>query len=355
MKLPSIDISSFFNPSATLEDQRRTAQAVDSAASELGFMQIVGHGIPENVLANLKKAMDDFFGQTLAAKSVWRPSDASVNRGYSGPLTEKLSYSMGVVSPPDLFEAFNMGSSAGMFPQLSLSTQDYPENIWPVSPANFQPAVQEWFEQAGFVARKMTRIFEVALDLPGNYFVPFQDHSLDVLRVNNYDISPEIAKQLSDANGQLQLGKDQQGMGAHTDYGIVTVLWADAVSPGIQVMDALGHWHEFIPEPDALLINLGDLMARWTNNRWLSSLHRVPPPVNSEGKPVRRRSAAYFHDGNADALIECLSSCCSQSHPPRYTPITVANHIRAKLAGSRTLQLNEGGLKDDDRISSYLS
>jgi isopenicillin N synthase-like dioxygenase len=262
---------------------------------------------------------------------------------------------MGVDSQPDLFEAFNMGSTASMFPEHSLSAKDYPENIWPESPANFQPAVNDWFSHAGLVARKMTRVFEHALQLPPNYFVPFQDHSLDVLRINHYDISAEIAQQLSGPDGQLKLGKDQQGMGAHTDYGIVTVLWADAVQPGIQVMDASGHWHEAIPEPGALLINLGDLMARWTNNRWLSSMHRVPPPINPEGQPVRRRSAAYFHDGNADAVIECLSSCQSATHPPRYAPITVADHIRAKLAGSRTLQLNEKGVKDDERISNYLT
>ncbi len=72
-------------------------------------------------------------------------------------------------------------------------------------------------------------------------------------------------------------------MGAHTDYGIVTVLWADPDIRGLQILDEEGAWHDVIPSPGALLVNLGDLLARWTNDRWISTLHRVLPPTDENG------------------------------------------------------------------------
>jgi isopenicillin N synthase-like dioxygenase len=93
-------------------------------------------------------------------------------------------------------------------------------------------------------------------------------------------------------------------------------------------------WHDVVPADGALLINLGDLTAQWTNDRWRSTLHRVKPPIVN-GTIERRRSAAYFHDGNVDALIETISTCVDADHPAGYRPVTVGEHINAKLRGSR--------------------
>jgi isopenicillin N synthase-like dioxygenase len=166
-------------------------------------------------------------------------------------------------------------------------------------------------------------MFADALGLPAGFFEGFTDHSLDVLRMNNYALPP----------GELELDGDLTGMGEHTDYGIVTVLWADQVR-GLQVLGRDGGWHDVSPADGALLINLGDLMARWTNERWMSTLHRVKPPI-VYGRIERRRSAAFFHDGNVEAVIETLPTCLDADGTSAYAPITVGEHIRAKLAGSR--------------------
>lgn len=338
MHIPTIDIASFAQGSTS--QRAAVAAQIDAAARQIGFMQITGHGIPEAVVAALAQGMDDFFGLPLRQKEAWRPSAVEINRGYTSPLSERLSYSAGVASAADLFEAFNVGSAHTDFPGLTLDPIAYPDNLWPTDCPSFQAAVQLWFRHAGEVAREMTRIFEVALGLPAHYFAPFQDHSLDVLRLNHYAMPPEVTR----------VEQDQMGMGAHTDFGIVTVLWADAVSPGLQVLTAEGHWIDAIPQPGALLINLGDMMARWTNDHWLSSMHRVVPPIDGQGQVVRRRSAAYFHDGNADAVITCLPSCSDAARPPRYPAITVAEHIRQKLAGSRALHINDAADKEAARI-----
>jgi len=336
--IPTLDIGPFAQGSAS--ERAAIAAQVDAAARQVGFMQITGHGIPDAVVAALGQSMDEFFAQPLRQKEAWRPSAVEINRGYTSPLSERLSYSAGVASAADLFEAFNVGSAYTDFAGLELDPVAYPENVWPSSPASFQPAVQQWFKHAGAVARQMTRIFEVALGLPTHYFAPFQDHSLDVLRLNHYAMPPEVTR----------VEPDQMGMGAHTDFGIVTVLWADAVSPGLQVLTAEGHWIDAIPAPGALLINLGDMMTRWTNDHWLSSMHRVVPPINAQGQVVRRRSAAFFHDGNADAVITCLPSCTDATRPARYPATTVAEHIRQKLAGSRALHINAAADKEAARI-----
>lgn len=343
MTIPVIDLALF--EKGTQEEKSQIAQQLDQAARQIGFMQLAGHGVAEHRLQCLQQGMDDFFSLPLAIKEGWRSSDPRINRGYSPPLAERLSYSLGVDSPPDLFEAFNMGSAWTDFPDLQLDPLSYPVNLWPDHPASFRQGVQTWFEEMARLARRVTRLFAYTLDLPSDFFESLTDHSLDVLRLNVY------ASQVQ----QVDLMSEQMGMGAHTDYGIVTVLWADAVEPGLQVLDRAGHWHDVIPTPGYFLINIGDMMARWTNDRWLSSLHRVRPPINQQGQWVRRRSAAFFHDGNADALVSCLPSCTDASDPPRYGPITVAEHIRQKLEGSRGLALNAHATHESARLLSSSS
>jgi isopenicillin N synthase-like dioxygenase len=338
MKVPVIDIAGFNTGSG--QTRRSLAAQVDRAASEVGFMQIVGHGIPDTVVTGLTEAIDGFFALPPADKMQWRPPSVDINRGYAGPKSERLSYSLGVATAADLFEAFNVGVPASAFPALALDAGHYPENLWPDRPPDFRVRVEDWFAHAGAVARVLTRIFEVALDLPAQYFAAFQDHSLDVLRMNHYAMPP----------GASRVEADQMGMGAHTDYGIVTVLWADPVTPGLQILDSAGGWHDVVPVPGALLVNLGDLLARWTNDRWISTMHRVLPPIGPNGQVIRRRSAAYFHDGNADALITCLPSCTDARHPPLYAPVTIAEHLAAKLGGSRALKLNADAEREAARL-----
>ena len=241
-------------------------------------------------------------------------------------------------SAADLFEAFNVGTPASRFPDLALPPGQYAENVWP--DAAFRRAVDAWFGHAGALARRLTSIFAVALGLPDDFFVAYQDHSIDVLRLNHY-VLPD---------GPVRLEDEQLGMGAHTDYGIVTVLWADRVTPGLQILDGDGAWHDVVPAPGALLVNLGDLLARWTNDRWISTMHRVLPPVDRDGRVVRRRSAAFFHDGNADAVVSCLPGCAATPADALYPPIRVEDHIAAKLAGSRGLALNADAQREASRL-----
>jgi isopenicillin N synthase-like dioxygenase len=337
LTVPVIDITSFRMPYADAAARSEVVRQVDEAARTVGFMQITGHGIAATTLSDFTAATDAFFALDARAKAAYR-CPPGINRGYTPPKAESLANSLGLASAADLFEAINVGTSVADFPGLDLPEDVYAANVYPAEVPGFQPAVTAWFAAAGQVARTMVRIFGVALGGRDDYFEPFTDHSIDVLRMNNYRLP----------GPDLKLENDQLGMGAHTDYGIVTVLWADQV-PGLEIHGADGNWHPVIPADGALLVNLGDATARWTNEKWISTLHRVAAPrVN--GTLVPRRSAAYFHDGNVDAVIECLPSCVSADHPARYQPVTVGEHLAAKLAGSRGGTLNPNAAREAARL-----
>ena len=339
LAVPVIDISSFRMPYADADARSSVVRQVSAAARDVGFMQITGHGIAEATLSEFISAADAFFALDPAAKARYC-GPAGINRGYTPPKAESLANSLGLVSAADLFEAMNVGTAAADFPALDLPEDTYAGNVYPQEVPGFEAAVTAWFEAAGRVARTMVRIFGVALGGREDFFERFTDHSIDVLRMNNYRLpAPDT-----------ELEPDQLGMGAHTDYGIVTVLWADRV-PGLEIHGADGSWHPVLPASGALLVNLGDALARWTNEEWISTLHRVAAP-RVGATLVPRRSAAYFHDGNVDAVIEPLHSCVTAAKPARYRPVTVGEHLAAKLAGSRGGELNPRAQREAGRLQA---
>lgn len=347
-RVPAVDIS----PYVTDGDPRaraRVAEALDEACRTVGFVQVLGHGVPPSAIDGLTGAMDDFFGLDLATKKSYR-TPPEINRGYSPPKSESLSLSLGVESASrmnDFFEAFNVGTSAREHAAtaatrgeaLELDPAVYPENVWP-DVTDLRQRVETYFAEARRVARTLTRIFADALGLDPAFFERLTGHSIDVLRMNNYALPP----------GTVDLDGDLIGMGEHTDYGIVTVLFADRVA-GLQVLGRDGGWHDVLPADGALLVNLGDLTARLTNDRWMSTLHRVKPPV-IDGRIERRRSAAFFHDGDVDAVIAPLASCIGPGEESPYLPVTVGEHIDAKLRGSRAGIRNPNASREAARLPS---
>ncbi len=333
--VPTIDIGGWGSNAVA---QATIARQVDLACRTVGFMQIVGHGIPQAAVDGLTAAIDEFFALPPDLKRRSSAPRPSINRGYTSPGSERLSYSLGIESISDMFEAFNLGASIDDHPGLDLDPEIYAVNIWPDETTAFRPGASRWFHEAATLARTMTVVFAAALGLPDGFFTSYTDHSIDVLRLVNYPL-PE----------GTSLQGDQLGMGAHTDYGIVTILWADPV-PGLQVLDSNGTWHQVVPSPGALLVNLGDLLARWTNDRWMSTMHRVVPPVDPDGRSLRRRSAAFFHDGNADAVVSTVAACRNPDGSG-YDDVTVGEHLAQKLAGSRGMELNDQASHEASRIT----
>jgi isopenicillin N synthase-like dioxygenase len=327
--VPTIDIAGWDEPDPGRRDA--IAAEVDAACSTVGFAQVAGHGVHPSLVAGMSAASDRIFALPLEAKLALVPPP-HINRGYAPLGSESLTYSLGVDSPPDQFEAFNIGPE-GFDPDdpVYASRRDgvFAPNLWPDGLRAERTALVAYFDAVAGLAHRLTSIFAVALGLQEDFFADQTDHSTDTLRCNHY---------LAVANaGAAGPGPGQMGMGAHTDYGIVTVLHGDPV-PGLEIVGPDGEWHPVVPEPDHFLINLGDLLARWTNDRWRSTVHRVVPPggPGRSGQPVRRRSAAFFHDGNDDAWVACLPTCLAPGQEPRYPPVRAGEHMLEKVLTART-------------------
>ena len=325
--MPTIDLGPWWDGDRA--QRRAVAAAFDDAAAAVGFVQLHGHRISESVIDAMHAATDAFFDLPLERKLAARPDDLTVNRGYAASGTEALAYSIGDETPPDLFEAFNMGEDDvdGTDPFYTAERHRlFAPNIWPTEPVELRPALVEYFAEARRVAVALTDLFSLALGLPERWFRPFVDRSTTTLRTINYERRA----------GEADLLPGQQGMGAHTDYGVVTILWADS-TPGLEILSADGDWHGVVPDSGALLVNIGDLTAEWTNDRWRSTLHRVVPTRG----PSRRRSTAFFFDANWDAVIECVPTCTDAGNPAKYPRVVAGEHLMAKLMGPRTLRPSE--------------
>jgi isopenicillin N synthase-like dioxygenase len=344
--VPTVDLAPYVDPDGTPEARRATARALDDACRTVGFVQVVGHGVPQPTIDGLATALDDVFALPMAEKKALVVRDGT-NRGYSPPRSESVSRSLGVEQATrmnDFFEAFNVGTAA-----------DGPAtggdgNVWP-DVEGFRARIDAWFAEAQRVARTLTTAFADALEVAPDTFAALAHDPVEVLRCNHYalDHIPRRSARPGDEQ-DLPENADLTGMGEHTDYGIVTVLWADRVA-GLQVLGPDdGCWHDVLPDDGALLVNLGDLTARLTGDRWRSTLHRVKPPVEERpggGLSIRRRrSAAFFHDGDPDAVVGTLPLDGARPYPP----ITIREHLAAKLAGSRGGTLNETADREAARV-----
>lgn len=322
-------------------ERAAVAHAVDAACRSSGFMPIVGHGIPSAVSEAMRGETERFFELPLADKLLCTPGRPGLNRGYAAMGSEALAYSLGVMpTRPDLFEAFNVGLDEVPDDVWHRAAPHdfFAPNFWPSGLPELRRAVTLYFAEAERVALLLTDVFALALGLPERWFRPFVERSTVTLRMINYE---RRADDPPAEDGQMR-------MGAHTDYGVLTVLLADSV-PGLQILGPGGAWHDITPLPGALLVNLGDMTAHWTNDRWRSTLHRVVPPPTSAGR-AKRRSAAFFFDANYDAVIECIPTCESPEQPAKYPPVIAGEHLIKKILGPRALTASKATNTAADRL-----
>jgi isopenicillin N synthase-like dioxygenase len=261
----------------------------------------------------------------LAEKhKVDRPRDDAV-RGYSAVGEEGLSYSLEEAAPGDLKESFSIGS-------VNVPDDDYHRgpaagahfepNLWPDIP-DFRQAYTDYFQAMSDLSRSLMRIFALALGLSETFFDDKLDKHISMFRVLSYP--PQREKPLP----------NQMRAGAHSDYGSLTIVLPDGA--GLQVVNKAGEWVDVPLVEGALVINIADLMMQWTNDAWVSTLHRVAnPPFDDAKRNTRRQSLVFFHQPNYDAVIACLPSCVGAGEIPRYEPITSGDHLTSKFVKQTT-------------------
>ena len=306
---------------ADAEGRLELGAQVDAICRESGFLAITNHGVENGVINGIWTSVEAFFDQPQDVKNAVRAPYPGYPYGYLGPGTEALAKSRNVESPPDLKESFNGGPAAippGITDEEALSFC-YQPTLWPEHPAGFRNAWEDYYATMERLASRIMNVFAAALNLPDDFFEDFIDQPISALRALNYP--EQLASPMS---GQLRAG-------AHTDYGSLTILLPQAGSKGLEIQTPDGEWAGIPPVPGAFIINIGDLMARWTNDRWVSTLHRVVIPSEEDGGMKRRMSLAYFHQPNWSAEISCLPSCLNPGETPKYEPVLSGPYLMSKF------------------------
>jgi len=307
-------------------DEQLTISLIRSACEEVGFFQVTGHGVDLDVLDRAWRAARAFFDLPIADRMAAARRHGDDAYGYIPIEVESLNRSMNDdVAPADLKETFNIGPDRRPVRAISDAGEQwaFADSPWPPALPELRPALTAYFDALLELSSRLMRLFALALDLPGDFFDAMIDESPSALRVLNYPHQDRAP-----APGQLRAG-------AHTDYGTLTLLRQDDAPGGLEVLDPrTGAWTPAPYTPEALVVNLGDLMARWTNDRWRSTLHRVVNPPTTSSDPsgsTRRQSMALFHNANFHAVVECLPTCLAPGETPRYGPVEAGPHLMAKF------------------------
>lgn len=323
-EIPVVNINPYLDGDPA--GKKTVANSIDNACRDIGFLIITGHGMRAEVIEELWSVSMKFFRLPHDVKMKYKRP----NRGYSAVGSRAFSYSLGIKTPPDLREGFNIGPFD--FPEDDYHHRGgdlFAPNVWPVEVERMENLWCEYFRTMEKLGMNMIRLFALALDLPEHFFDDKFDRASKTFQANYYPRQTDKPME-----GQLRGS-------AHTDYGSLTILLRDDSPGGLQVETKKGEWLDVPYVPDSFVINIGDLTAQWTNDRWISNPHRVVNPPWEIARDSDRMSMPFFLNANYDAIIEPIETCCGPNNPPKYAPTTAGEYVRRKVQASRGLKLAE--------------
>ncbi len=319
--VPTIDISRSGTGAGGVEPSRtdETARALDNACTTSGFFVITGHGVPADLVTEVMAVARRFFLLPNEIKQKVAPPGPEHYRGYLGLDTTSLAATLGdEQAPPDLCESFNVNRfddpeiRARAFVEGAEAT--FLPNLWPEEPARLRPVFERYYQVMERLCLDMLPLFARALDLPSGWFGDKVTDHTALLLVNWYPPAGAVRP------GQLRRG-------AHTDYGAFTIVAAEQI-PGLQIF-VDDQWTDVPIVPGGFVVNLGDLMARWTNDRWVSTLHRVVIP-DGDDQHRDRVSVPFFFQPSYRARIETIPTTITPARPGHYEPVLSGEWIKAK-------------------------
>jgi isopenicillin N synthase-like dioxygenase len=323
--VPIIDIAGYFTGSHA--EKAAIAARIDAACRSIGFLVITGHGVAAELTERMHRVSRAFYDLPEEVKLRYRAPDPKIYRGYFAVGGLAAAYSLDDrKAAPDYREMYTIcrveTDPADPYYTGETGRSIFVPNIWPGVVENFESTWREYYQRMETLAQALMHLFALALGLPETWFDGRIDKHMATMSAVNYPDQP-----VAPLPGQLRCG-------AHTDYGALTILASENKPGGLEVLTAEGRWDPVPMIPGTLVINVGDLLARWTNDRWVSSLHRVSNPPREHAIGSRRQSLAFFFHPNYDAVIECLASCAGASGA-KYPPTTTAAHLLAKIAKMR--------------------
>jgi isopenicillin N synthase-like dioxygenase len=310
--IPILDLS---------QDDSVLAPKLGAAFREIGFVALTRHGVPQHMIESLYAAANGFFDLPAEMKrQVARPR-LDQNRGYIGYGEETLARLAGHETPPDHKEIFSIGPFDLPGTPYYTGPAAYPSfapNLWPAAPVGLQPAMRAYWQAVTALAQRVLGLSALALGLPANYFVPMTDRHISMLRLICYPPYAQVPQ-----DGQLRAG-------VHTDLNMLTFVHANSDTGGLEVRARDGSWIAPRFAGDAYVVNVGDILMRWTNDLWVSTPHRVANPP--EGWRERRISVPFFFQANYDTIVECLPPCLAPGEKPTYPPVSVGAYRAERFA-----------------------
>lgn len=316
---PILDFSAFY--SNDVSAKKKLVDDVRNCCLHNGFFQITGHKVPLELQQRIMDWNKKFFDLSLEDKmTVNKDTTNTWNRGYE--LLRSQILEEGTL--PELKEGFYIGDEIPKSHPYFLNKKlNSGPNMWP-SPSllpnvdDFKTTALDYYAQVTQLAKDILKVLALTLDLEEGWFDEFVQGSVATMRLLHYPSQPPDSPQ-----------KLTRGIGAHTDFGTITLLLQDKVA-GLQVFDhATKEWLDVKPTPGAFVVNLGNLMMRWSNDRYISNLHRV---INVSGE--ERYSIPVFFSGNPDFVVECLPNCRKEGEEAKYPPITVEQAVLGGYADS---------------------
>jgi isopenicillin N synthase-like dioxygenase len=327
--IPIIDISPFKDGDPVA--RKRVVEQVAQACVEIGFLIISGHGIPSSTIQNVVATSKAFFGLDPAEKSKVARPRPEIIRGYGGMESEGLAYTQDEETPPDLKEVFDVGPTNvpnTEYYRGAAAGVHFADNLWPGNPPHLREIYTDYFHRMESLSRDVTHIFAAALDLPIDFFDTKLDRHISILRANYY---PKLSRQ--------PRAKQLRG-GEHSDYTAFTILWQERIpSVGLQARGPGGEWLDVPAIDDTMVVNIGDSLMRWTNDKWISTQHRVVNPPFEVAREHDRLSLVYFVQPNYDAEIKCIESCQSAAQPAKYPPVLNGDYLYSKFSKQTNLEL----------------
>ncbi|KAF2458471.1 hypothetical protein BDY21DRAFT_410360 [Lineolata rhizophorae] len=328
--VPVVDFGPFLDGKG--EDKQRVAKEIDNAFKTVGFVCLVNYGIKQEEVDKCFEWSRRFFDLPMESKMLApHPPTAAHHRGYSGVGLEKASHSDFDEKPheelrqtPDVKESYEIGNEEDeMQPNIWI-----PEEVLP----GFRDFMNAFFGSCTSLTGSILHSLALALSLEPTRLSAAQSRALYQLRLLHY---PSVPASLLRSGAATRIG-------AHADFGTLTLLFQDGVG-GLEIERREGpdgaRTGEFVgvpAVPGGVLVNVGDLMERWSNGRWKSTVHRVglPPTAGGEGgdEVVRDRySIPFFSTADPETVIECLPGCSSEEDPPKYEPVTAWGYINMRM------------------------
>jgi len=314
--VPILDLSPWYADTTDTDGRAALAAQLDAALSSVGFLLITGHGVPASLRAAVRAASHEFFALPESVKRQYAVTVAG--RGWLPPGVEANGYAEGTQTPPDLKESYSVGADQ----QVGVPEVDaywFQPNVWPAEVPALHAVVTEYLAQMRRLADDLLELCAAALGQPLDFFTTPSNHPTHTLNLNWY---PPISLVGDPLPGQYRIGP-------HTDFGTVTILDREPGSGGLQVWDAATkEWADAPYDAEAFTINTGDLLARWSGDRWTSNRHRVVAP-SADAPTESLISLVYFHETNHDTVVEALQPPIGK--PNSHQPVLAADFLRERL------------------------